>query len=299
MSEKQTDYFDREKQVHYIMENPNYKRADEDMEYLSRDELRPFRLQLEFLKPELILSETGIQSTIVIFGGSRFVEPSIAKKMVDQTRKTLEQNPKNADLRYRYTIAKRILAKSHYYDIAREFGKIVGQFAQEHSNSRLVIMTGGGPGLMEAANRGASDVGAKSVGLNITLPHEQRPNPYITPELCFQFRYFAIRKMHFLLRAKAVVVFPGGFGTLDELFEILTLVQTNKVKPLPIVLVGKKYWCDVFNLQFLVEEGAIDAEDINLFWYAENAQDIWKGIVTWNKKHNQSLFICSDKKDTA
>ncbi len=295
MSKKQTDYFDREKQVQYIIENPNYKRADEDMEYLSRDELRPIRLQLEFLKPELILSKTGIQSTIVVFGGSRFIEPSIAKKMVDQIRKTWEQNPKNTDLKYRYTIAKRILSNCHYYDIAREFGKIVGQFGQEHDNCRLVIMTGGGPGLMEAANRGASDVGAKSVGLNITLSHEQRPNPYISPELCFQFRYFALRKMHFLLRAKAVVVFPGGFGTLDELFEILTLVQTNKIEPLPIVLVGEKYWRGVFNLQFLIEEGAIDAEDIKLFWYAENAKDIWKGILKWYKSHDKSLFPCSDK----
>ncbi|MBN2029303.1 TIGR00730 family Rossman fold protein [bacterium] len=298
MSKKQSDYFNKEKQVQLILESPTYKRADQDIEYLARDELRSCRLQLEFLKPELILEETGIQSTIVVFGGSRIVQPSIAKLMVNQTWKTLKKDPKNPDLKKRHAIAKRILAKSHYYEIAREFGRIVGKSGQGHEDCLLVIMTGGGPGLMEAANRGASEVGAKTVGLNITLPIEQRPNPYITPELCFQFRYFALRKMHFLLRAKALVVFPGGFGTFDEMFEIMTLVQTQKVDPLPIVLVGEKYWRSAFNAQFLVDEGTIDAEDTNLFWYAENAQEIWHGILRWYKERNKSLFPGDDKKDS-
>ncbi len=290
MSKKQSDYFDKEKQVQHILESPTYKRADQDIEYLARDELRSCRLQLEFLKPELILEETGIQSTIVVFGGSRIVQPSIAKLMVDQAQKALEIDPKNPDHKQRHAITKRILAKSHYYEIAREFGRIVGKSGRGHEDSRLVIVTGGGPGLMEAANRGAAEVGAKTVGMNITLPEEQRPNPYITPELCFQFRYFALRKMHFLMRAKALVVFPGGFGTFDELFEILTLVQTRKVESLPIILVGEKYWRSAFDAQFLVEEGTIDREDTELFWFAESAQDIWDGILKWYKKQNKSLF---------
>ncbi len=298
MPKKQSDYFDKEKQVQRILESPTYKRADQDIEYLARDELRSCRLQLEFLKPELILEETGIQSTIVVFGGSRILPPTIAKQMVDQTRKTLEKDPKNPELKQRYAIAKKILDKSRYYEIAREFGQIVGKSGRGHEDSRLVIVTGGGPGLMEAANRGAAEVGAKTVGMNITLPEEQRPNPYITPELCFQFRYFALRKMHFLMRAKALVVFPGGFGTFDELFEILTLVQTRKVEPLPIILVGEKYWRSAFNAQFLVEEGTIDREDTELFWFAENAQDIWDGILKWYKKQKKSIFEKNDKKDT-
>jgi uncharacterized protein (TIGR00730 family) len=268
------------------------------MEYLARDELRSCRLQLEFLKPELILEETGIESTIVVFGGARVIQPSIAKQMVDQTSKMLKKNPNNPDYKKRHAIAKRILAKSQYYEIAREFGSIVGKSGRGHKDSRLVIVTGGGPGLMEAANRGAAEVGAKTVGMNITLPEEQRPNPYISPELCFQFRYFALRKMHFLLRAKALVVFPGGFGTFDELFEILTLVQTRKVKPLPIVLVGEKFWRKAFDAQFLVEEGTIDADDIKLFCYAETAQDIWDTILEWYKKQNKSIFQKNDMRDS-
>ena len=194
----------------------------------------------------------------------------------------LETDPRNTVLIRKLTVAERILAKSRYYEIAREFGRLVGSSCDDdRSRSKLVIMTGGGPGIMEAANRGAFDVGAKSVGLNIDLPHEQYPNPYITPDLCLRFHYFALRKMHLLLRAKALVAFPGGFGTLDELFEVLTLVQTRKIKPQPIALVGEEYWRRAFDVGFLVDEGVIDADDRELFWFAETAKEIWDGILHW------------------
>jgi len=187
--------------------------------------------------------------------------------------------------------AERISAKSHYYDVAREFGRLVGEADRAAPSPRLVIMTGGGPGLMEAANRGAFDVGAKSVGLNIELPHEQFPNPYVTPDLCFRFHYFALRKLHLLLRAKALVAFPGGYGTFDELFEVLTLVQTRKIKPIPVILVGEQFWRRAVDFDFLVEEGVIDLEDRELFWFAETAKDIWNGILDWYKAAGEPLAL--------
>ncbi len=267
--------------VRKIMASPTYKRADLDLDFLSKDELRPSRLQLEFLKPELALEETGVKYTIVVFGGTRIVEAKVAQHDLEMAQEALRENPKDEDLQRKVKVAKRVLAKSRYYDVAREFGRIVGQSGHGPLDCRLVIVTGGGPGLMEAANHGTFDVGAKSVGLNITLPHEQFPNPYITPELCFQFRYFAIRKMHFLMRAKALVVFPGGYGTLDELFEVLTLIQTRKVEPLPVILVGEKYWRHVFDVQYLADEGTIDQKDVELFTYAETAKEIWRRILDW------------------
>jgi uncharacterized protein (TIGR00730 family) len=183
-----------------------------------------------------------------------------------------------------------VLAKSHYYEVAREFGRLVS-VSSRASNGQVVIVTGGGPGIMEAANRGAFDVQAKSVGLNISLPHEQYPNPYVTPDLCFNFHYFAMRKLHFLLRAKALVAFPGGYGTLDELFEVLTLVQTRKIKPIPIVLVGKSYWRRAVDLDFLVDEGVIDREDRELFWLAETAQETWDGILHWYDMSGEPLLV--------
>jgi uncharacterized protein (TIGR00730 family) len=240
------------------------------------------RLQLEYLKPETLLHEHAIRDTIVVFGSTRIPEPSAARRSAEALRQALQGDPDSPVLIRKLAVAERILAKSHYYEIAREFGRLVGRSCEDgKSRPKLVIMTGGGPGLMEAANRGAFDVGAKSVGLNINLPHEQYPNPYITPNLCFRFHYFALRKMHLLLRAKALVAFPGGFGTLDELFEVLTLVQTRKIKPVPIVLVGEDYWRRAFDVGFLVQEGVIDAEDRELFWFAETAQEIWDGILHW------------------
>lgn len=277
--------------VRRIMASSTYKRADQDLEFLSKDELRPSRLQLEFLKPELQLEEIGVRYTVVVFGGTRIVETDVARHNLEMARKALQEHPDDKNLQRRVAVAERIHAKSHYYEVAREFGRIVGRSGYGAHGCRLVVVTGGGPGLMEAANRGTFEVGARSIGLNITLPHEQFPNPYITPELCFQFRYFALRKMHFMMRAKALVVFPGGYGTLDELFEVLCLIQTKKVDPLPVILVGEEYWHRVFDVQFLAEEGVIDQEDIELFTYAETAKEIWDMIVEWYEKAGHSFFL--------
>jgi hypothetical protein len=206
------------------------------------------------------------------------VEPTVAKRRLARAEKALKADPKNADLKRKLRIARSILAKSHSYDEAREFGRLVSSECQLRDQHEYVIITGGGPGIMEAANRGAHDVGAKSAGLNITLPLEQEPNPFISPELCFQFHYFAIRKMHFMLRAKALVAFPGGYGTLDELFEALTLVQTLKARSLPIILFGEEFWRGVVDFDFLVEQGTIDENDVNLFVFADTAADAWNYI---------------------
>jgi uncharacterized protein (TIGR00730 family) len=266
--------------VRAIVASPGYRLAEQDQAFLQRDELRGLRLQIEYLKPELLLQEHGIRDTIVVYGSTRIPEPAVAARNVEALRRALKANPGDRDVVRKLEIAERLLAKSHYYDVARAFGRLVGANSAQ-TRSQAVIMTGGGPGIMEAANRGAFDVGAKSVGLNINLPHEQYPNPYITPELCLRFHYFALRKLHLLLRAKALVAFPGGYGTFDELFEVLTLVQTRKIRPLPIVLVGESYWRRAFDLEFLVDEGVIEPEDRELFWFAETATEIWNGIRHW------------------
>jgi hypothetical protein len=265
-----------------ILASESYALAEQDQVFLERDEARGVRLQLEYLKPETLLHEHAVRDTVVAYGSTRIVEPAAARRNVEALRQSLEAEPHDAVLIRKLAVAERILAKSHYYEIAREFGRLVGSSRNSAgSPSKMVIVTGGGPGMMEAANRGAFDVGAKSVGLNINLPHEQYPNPYITPELCFRFHYFALRKMHFLLRAKALVAFPGGFGTMDELFEVLTLVQTRKIKPVPIVLVGEAYWRRAFDVEFLADEGVIDPEDRDIFWFAETANEIWTSILDW------------------
>ena len=268
--------------VKAILASESYVLAEQDLAFWQRDEARGVRLQIEYLKPETLLHDHAIRDTVVVYGSTRICEPAAARRCVEELRGALEADPRNAVLIRQLAVAERILAKSRYYDIARAFGRLVGSaHNNDGSRSELVIMTGGGPGIMEAANRGAFDAGAKSVGLNINLPHEQYPNPYITPELCFRFHYFALRKMHFLLRAKALVAFPGGFGTMDELFEVLTLVQTRKIKPLPIVLVGEEYWRRAIDVGFLADEGVIDAEDRELFWFAETANEIWSSILDW------------------
>jgi uncharacterized protein (TIGR00730 family) len=233
------------------------------------------------LKPQVLLDRHGIEHTIVVFGGTRIAERSAAAQQVERLREAIRERPQEAELAARLARAERVLAKSHYYDVAREFGRLVGESGKGPEDCRVVVMTGGGPGVMEAANRGAHDAGAKTVGLNIDLPHEQYPNPYVTPDLCFRFHYFAVRKLHFLLRAKALVAFPGGLGTLDEVFETLTLIQTRKIEPIPVVLVGRDYWRRVFDIDYLLDEGVIDAEDLELFWYAEEAAEIWEGILSW------------------
>ena len=260
----------------------SYIPADHDLEFLQREELRSVRIGLELLKPELLQREQGVRSTIVVFGSSRLTEPAAAETTLRLAEKEAARSPQSDEAQRMVAIAQRQLALAKYYDIAREFGRLVSATCQVDGRCDYVIVTGGGPGIMEAANRGAADVGAKSIGLNITLPHEQHPNPYITPELCFQFRYFAIRKMHFLIRAKALVAFPGGFGTLDELFETLTLLQSGKARNVAVVLVGKEFWERVINWQWLVENGLISPDDLHLFHYAETAKEIWDLIVRLN-----------------
>jgi uncharacterized protein (TIGR00730 family) len=263
----------------------SYIPADKDTEFLQRDELRPIRIGLELLKPELIQREEGISSTIVVFGSARLHEPATAKQALDLAEAEAARAPSDPACQQKVAIATRQLGLSKYYDVAREFGRLVSSTCQIDGRCDYVIVTGGGPGVMEAANRGAADVNAKSIGLNITLPHEQHPNPYITPTLSFQFRYFAIRKMHFLIRAKALVAFPGGFGTLDELFETLTLLQTGKTESVLVVLVGRDFWDRLINWQWLVENGLISQTDLHLFHYAETAQEAWDLIARQNGVH--------------
>ena len=239
---------------------PAYRLAFADDEFLCREELRPVRLQLELLKPELIMQERGIESTVVLFGGARIPDP--AHKDSART-KTL------AEL-------------SKYYDEAREFARRVTEKSMAHYGREYVVVTGGGPGVMEAGNRGAADAGGSSIGLNIVLPHEQAPNEYVTPELCFNFHYFAIRKMHFLMRAKAICCFPGGFGTLDELFESLTLIQTTRMAPVPFLLFGETFWRNIINWEALSEAGTISAEDLDLFQYVETADQAMAILEAWN-----------------
>jgi len=279
-----------ERKLQAILDSPSYVPAIEDVDFLDSDAARGVRLQLDYLKPDRMLADHGVQHTIVVFGSTRIVEPLAAQRKVEQLREVLAGHADDNETQRRLLVAERVLAKSHYYEIAREFSKLVANAGKGPDDPRLVIMTGGGPGIMEAANRGANEVGAKNSGLNITLPHEQYPNPYITPGLCFRFHYFALRKMHFVLRARALVAFPGGFGTFDELFETLTLIQTRKIKPVPVVLVGEAYWRKAFDVDFLVAEGVIDAEDRELFWYAETADDIWQGLLLWYERAGEMLI---------
>jgi uncharacterized protein (TIGR00730 family) len=276
--------------VEAIMASPGYRQADRDVAFLNQDETRGVRLQIDYLKPELLLERHGVEHTIVVFGSTRLQEPGAARRKVEALQQALVDKPADEDLQRRLNVALSLQEKSRYYEEARAFGRLVAASGKSPDDSRVTLVTGGGPGIMEAANRGAFDVGAKSVGLNITLPHEQYPNPYITPELCFSFHYFAMRKLHFLKRAKALVAFPGGYGTLDELFETLTLIQTRSMAPLPVVLVGEAYWRQAVNVDFLVAEGVIDAEDRELFWYAETAEEIWQGIQHWHRASGKPLL---------
>ena len=241
---------------------PAYRLAFDDNDFLCREELRPIRLQLELLKPEMLLEERGIKSTVVMFGGARIPEPGgeawAAKN--DTQKRNLEK-------------------LSSIYDEARKFARICSQHSAQTYNKEFVVVTGGGPGVMEAGNRGAHDIDAPSIGLNIVLPHEQAPNPYVTPELCFNFHYFAIRKMHFLLRAKAITVFPGGFGTLDEMFEALTLIQTGRMERVPFILFGRDFWDNAINLDFLAAQGTISPDDPDLFKVVDTADEAWAIIA--------------------
>ena len=249
-----------------------YRLAFADPEFLLRRETRGIRFQLEMLKPDLAQRDAGIENTVVVFGSARFREASEAQEMLVRA----ERSGEPADI----TRAQAMVRNAPYYDHAREFARTVARYSASCPKAdQLYICTGGGPGIMEAANRGAHDEGALNVGLNIALPHEQAANPYVSPELSFKFHYFALRKMHFMMRAKALLAFPGGFGTLDELFEVITLVQCKKAKPVPILLFGSSYWKRLINLDVLVEEGAISPEDLKLFQYVDDPQVAWQHIV--------------------
>jgi uncharacterized protein (TIGR00730 family) len=281
------DDAERRRRIHALKSSPSNRQAHLDPDFMGRSELRPVRLQLELLKPELVMQAEKIVSTIVVFGGTRIVERDIAEERLRGAREALATRPKDPTLQRDVRIAENLLKKAHYYDEAREFGRIASSTCQIGQISEYVVVTGGGPGIMEAANRGACDAGAKSIGLNITIPTEQEPNPYITPELCFEFKYFAIRKMHFLMRAKAMVAFPGGFGTLDELFETLTLIQTRKMDRIPVVLFGREYWDKIISWDAFLEEGVIAPQDLDLLDYAESAAEVWKIITDFYESRPQ------------
>ncbi|HVA44970.1 MAG TPA: TIGR00730 family Rossman fold protein [Pirellulales bacterium] len=266
-----------------ILNSASYLLPERDAAFLTRPELRPVRMQLELLKPELLLEEHRVASTIVLFGSTQVVERQHAEARLARAEIALAAAPDDPRLLRSVERAKRLLGKCHYYEAAREFARLVTQQSQAGGTNHYVIVTGGGPGIMEAGNRGASEAGGKSVGLNISLPAEQVPNPYITPELCFQFHYFAMRKMHFLLRAKALIVFPGGFGTLDELFDALTLRQTHRMQEIPVVLFGRDYWDRVIDFRFLADEGVIADEHLDLISYAETPQEAWDIITRFHQ----------------
>ncbi len=273
-----------------ILSSEGYLQADEDVAFLRSDNMRGVRLQLDFMKAEHGLEAHDVKHTIVVFGSTRIPEPIAARTRLEKARSRLVTDPEDPELVREVKIAERVLLRAPYYTIAREFGAAVGSIKEARDGGQIAMMTGGGPGMMEAANRGAFNAGAKSIGLNITLPNEQFPNPYLTPGLCFRFHYFALRKMHFLSRARALVAFPGGYGTLDELFETLTLVQTRKIAPLPIILVGREFWSRAIDFPFLVEEGVIDPEDEDLFCFAETADEILKIIADWYAQAGQPLI---------
>jgi uncharacterized protein (TIGR00730 family) len=257
-------------------ESAAYKLAFQDKDFLLREDLRPVRFQLELLKPELLLKEAGVGSTFVFYGSARIPAPELADDLIAAA----------SDDRQR-AIAESLKAKSHYYEIARDLARLASRVGpDEEGLKHFVVCSGGGPSIMEASNRGASEEGRESIGLNIVLPHEQMPNSFVTPDLSFQFHYFALRKMHFLLHARAVAVFPGGFGTFDELFELLTLIQTGKVRPLPIILFGRDFWNRVIDFEGLVEEGVISPNDLDIFHWCEDAGEAWDYVC--------SFYDCGD-----
>ncbi len=266
------------------MNHPSYRLAYDDDDFFLREDMRALRLQLEWVKPDIIQKENNIESTVVVFGGARFKEKKKAEQQLLKARDELSKNPDSEESQRKIKIAESVCRNSRFYEESRLLAQKITRLSQQHGGKEFVVVTGGGPGVMEAANRGAADVGGQSIGLNIVLPFEQEPNPYITPELCFQFDYFAIRKMHFLKRAKGLVAFPGGFGTLDELFETLTLIQTKKMQPFPIVLIGKEYWSRLIDFDFLAEQGAVSEADIKLFHMVDTAGDAYEHLSKhWGK----------------
>ena len=271
-----------------ILSSPSYRLAQEDPALLQRVEMRGVRMLLELGKPELAFLADNIHSTVIVFGGTQIVERTAAERRLFEARRAALAAPGDKRLEREVERSRRLLDFCRYYDAAREFARIVSIDNQCDDKRDYVIITGGGPGIMEAANRGAFDVGCKSIGLNIKLPAEQQPNPFITPELCFQFKYFALRKFHFILRAAAVVLFPGGFGTLDEMFETLTLRQTHRMQPVPIILFGREYWSKVIDFQHLADTGVIADDHLDLFSYAETADDAWRQILEFHDRRKET-----------
>ena len=270
------------KNLNLIINSDTYKLAHEDIGLLNRNEMRGVRMLLEITKPDLILEENKILSTIIIFGGASIAEESKTKEKIDDIKKLIKKNPSSVLLKRNLNRLENLLLMSHYYQSAREFSKLASINSQSKSCNSHVIVTGGGPGIMEAANRGAFEANCKSIGLNISLPNEQIPNAFITPGLCFKFNYFALRKIHFVMRSIGAVFFPGGFGTLDELFELLTLRQTGMKNKIPIILFGREYWDKIINFEYLADLGLISDEHLNLFEYAETASEAWEIINSSN-----------------
>jgi hypothetical protein len=279
-----------------LLASPSYVLAERDTEFLARPEQRPVRMQLELLKPERLLAEHRVLSTVVVFGGGRFVERDVAAARLAEARAALAASPDDPLRRRAVARAEAVLANSRYYDDARAFARLISEFGQRTIECDYVVTTGGGPGVMEAANRGAFDIDARSIGLNITLPAEQVPNSFITPGLCFQFHYFAMRKMHFLLRAAALVVFPGGFGTLDELFDTLTLRQTGRMQAIPVVIYGRDYWRRALDLQFLADQGAIDDADLELVQYADTPREALEIIRRFHAARQTAHAAAAEQK---
>lgn len=273
-----------------ILASASFRRAYEDIDFLKEEDLRPVRLQLELLKPERIMNRESIHSTIVVFGSARIPTPETSQAALDAAQANATAHPDDREAQQQLARARVAYENSKYYREAEEFSRIVSTTCQINGNCDFVVVTGGGPGIMEAANKGAYDVNAKSVGLAITLPREQAPNEFITPELCFRFHYFALRKMHFLLRAKAMVAFPGGFGTLDEVFETLTLIQTQKKSLIPVMMFGESYWRKLINFDFLAEQGMITYDDLKLFRFVESAQEAWDHITDFYQERGQWPF---------
>jgi len=279
-----SDEQEREEQRQKLLHCPSYRVAYRDTDFLDGPDLRPIRMELELLKPELAFRQHDVRSTIVVFGSTRIAEPTAAAQHLDRARARLADTPDDLRRQREVARAERIAAKSHYYEISREFARLASSFSRRRGENDYMIVTGGGPGIMEAANRGAHDVEAKSIGLNIRLPKEQKPNPFISPGLCFQFHYFAIRKFHFLLRARALVVFPGGFGTLDELFDALALRQTGRMQDIPILIFGREYWEKAIDFQFLADEGTIDDANLDLFRFVDSAEQAWETIQNFHRR---------------
>lgn len=261
-----------------LQDHNSYKLAFADSGFLMQDELRHVRLQLEYLKPQLVLEQNNINATVVVFGSARFLSPEQAQRQLENAQQQYHNAPNQPEAIEALNNAQRDLRNSQYYAASQSFSRLVTAHSCQHPESALMIISGGGPGIMEAANRGAMDANGKSIGLNIVLPKEQHPNPYITPEFCFQFHYFAIRKMHFLQRARALVAFPGGFGTLDELFETLTLIQTRKAERVPVILYDKAFWQRLINFEMLSEEGLISPQDLELIQFVDTPEQAWQII---------------------